>query len=173
MARLVKRGPVYYIRYSQGKRNAKRKISTDTGNYQLAKEKLREFEAAWVRGDSSLPTKTPIADVLTTYIAYIRTTKTDKSAQTETYYLREAFGSICDAVRVTSRKLSLKAKKHPPKPNQDKRRKAPVIDAPCFERITTAQVAAFISGMKESRGLSPTTANHYATRSALPLAGKC
>jgi integrase len=161
MAWLIKRGPVYYIRYSQGKRSSKRKISTNTGNFQLAKEKLREFESAWARGDSSLPTRTAIADVLTNYVAHIRTTKTDKSAQTETYYLREAFGPVCDAVRVTSRKLSPKARKLRPKPGQDKRRRAPVIEAECFERITTAQVATFISGMKESRGLSPTTANHY------------
>ncbi len=128
MAWLIKRGPVYYIRYSQGTRKAKRKISTNTGNFQLAKEKLREFEAAWARGESSLPTKTAIADVLTNYVAYIRTTKTDKSAQTEIYYLREAFGAICDAVRITSRKPSAKAKKRPPKPGQDQRRRAPVIE---------------------------------------------
>jgi hypothetical protein len=39
---------------------------------------------------------------------------------------------------VTSRKLSAKAKKRPPKPGQDRRRKAPVIEANCFEQITTA-----------------------------------
>jgi integrase len=160
MAWLSKRGSVYYIKFwSNG---STRKTSTGTCSFQIAKEQLREFEAGQARGDlSPLPTKTPIADVLTAYVAYIRTTKTDKSAQTETYYLREAFGPICDAVRVTSRKLSPKARKRALKPGQDRRRKAVVIDAEFFEQVTTAQVAAFISGKKDSRGLSPTTANHY------------
>jgi hypothetical protein len=41
-------------------------------NYQLAKEKLRRFESAQARGESSLPTKTPIADVLSAYVAHTR-----------------------------------------------------------------------------------------------------
>jgi integrase len=68
---------------------------------------------------------------------------------------------VCDAVKVTSRKLSVKAKKRPPKPGQDRRRKALVIDAACFEQITTAQVASFISGQVTNRGLAPKTANRY------------
>jgi integrase len=160
MAWLMKRGSVYYIRYCVG--NKKRKVSTDTENFQLAKEKLRQFEAAQARGDlSPLPTKTPIADVLTAYVAQIRATKTAKSAQTDVYYLRDAFGPICDAVKVTSRKLSAKAKKRPPKPGQDRRRKALRIEGEFFKRITTAQVAAFISGQVANRGLAPKTANRY------------
>jgi integrase len=159
MAWLIKRGPVYYIRYSVA--GKKRKLSTETDNYQLAKEKLRRFESAQARGESSLPTKTPIADVLNAYVAHIRSVKTAKSAQTDIYYLRDAFGPVCDALKVTSRKLSPKAKKRPPKPGQDRRRKAPVIEAPCFERIVTAQIAAFISGQVASRGLAPKTANRY------------
>jgi integrase len=160
MAWLMKRGSVYYIRYCVGSK--KRKVSTDTDNYQLAKEKLRQFEAAQARGDvSPLPTKTLITDVLTAYVAHVRATKTAKSAQTDIYYLRDAFGPICDALKVTSRKLSAKAKKRPPKPGQDRRRKALRIEADYIERITTAQVAAFISGQVANRGLAPKTANRY------------
>jgi hypothetical protein len=54
-----------------------------------------------------------------------------------------------------------KAKKRPPKPGQDRRRKPQVIEATCFEQITTAQVAAFISGQVASRVLAPKTANRY------------
>lgn len=159
MAWLIKRGPVYYIRYSiAGK---KRKLSTETDNFQLAKEKLRRFEHAQARGESSFPTKTPIAEVLNAYVTHVRSIKTAKSAQTDIYYLRDAFGPVCDALKVTSRKLSPKAKKRPPKPGQDRRRKPPVIEAPCFERIVTAQIAAFISGQVASRGLAPKTANRY------------
>jgi integrase len=160
MAWLSKRGSVYYIKYWHN--GATRRRTTGSSSFQIAKEKLRQFEAARADGDeSTLPTRTPIADVLTAYVAHIRTVKTDKSAQTEIYYLRDAFGPVCEAVRITSRKASLKVKKRPAKPGQDKRRKAAVIEAECFEHITTAQVAGFISGAMESRGLSPTTANHY------------
>jgi hypothetical protein len=71
MAWLSKRGSVYYIKnWSNG---ATRRTSTGTSAYQVAKEKLRQFEAARASGDdSSLPTKTPISDVLTKYVAHMR-----------------------------------------------------------------------------------------------------
>jgi integrase len=162
MAWLSKRGSLYYIKYWHVARNSSRRISTGTTTYQIAKEKLRQFEGALARGDdSSLPTRTTIPDALTAYVAHIRAVKTAKSAQTDIYYLRDAFGPVCDAVNVTSRKLSLKAKKRPPKPGQDRRRKAQVIGADYFEQITTAQIAAFMSGQVASRGLAPKTANRY------------
>jgi len=162
MASLVQRpgSSTYYIQfYLSGK--LKRR-STGTDSLQIAKEKLRQFESAQARGDAlPLPTRTPIADVLTAYVSHIRTVKTAKSAQTDIYYLRDAFGPICDAVKVTSRKVSPKAKKRPAKPGQDRRRKAQVIEANCFEQITTADIAGFISGQMKSRGLAPKTANRY------------
>ncbi len=81
MAWLIKRGPVYYIRHSVA--GKKRKLSTDTDNSPLAHEKLRRFESAQARGESGLPTKTPIADMLTAYVAHVRSVKTAKSAQTD------------------------------------------------------------------------------------------
>jgi integrase len=68
---------------------------------------------------------------------------------------------ICEALQVTSRKLSPLAKKRPPKEGQDRRRRALVIEAPCFEQISTAHVSAFITGQVQSRGLAPKTANRY------------
>jgi len=162
MASLVQRpgSSTYYIQfYLSGK--LKRR-STGTDSLQIAKEKLRQFESAQARGDAlPLPTRTPITDVLTAYVSHIRTVKTAKSAQTDIYYLRDTFGPVCDAVRVTSRKVSPKVKKRPPKPGQDRRRKAQVIEANCFEQITTADIAGFVSGQMKSRGLAPKTANRY------------
>lgn len=60
-----------------------------------------------------MPTRTPIADVVTAYVNHIRTVKTPKSAQTDIYYLRDAFGPICSALEITSRKPSLATKKPP------------------------------------------------------------
>ena len=53
MASLKKRpgNPVYYIQFYVGTRQ--RRISTDTDSFQLAKEKLRQFESAQARGDSA------------------------------------------------------------------------------------------------------------------------
>jgi hypothetical protein len=137
MASLRKRGSNFYVSYYvSGK---ERRLSRDTDNLQLAKEKLRRFESAQLRGDDSpLPTRTPIAQAVQAYVNHIRTKKTAKSAQTDIYYLREAFGPICPALQVTSRKLSIKARKRPLLPGavQDLRRRPVVIEAPSFEQIT-------------------------------------
>jgi site-specific recombinase XerD len=62
-------------------------------------------------------------------------------------------------LKVTSRKLSAATKKRPSKAGQDRRRKAPVIEAATFEQITTAQIATFISGRMAACGLAPKTGN--------------
>jgi hypothetical protein len=160
MASLVQRGPIYYNQfYIAGKL---KRVSTATDVLQIAKEKLRQFESAQARGDAlPLPTRTLIADVVTAYVEHIRTIKTPKSAQTDIYYLRDMFGPICKALEITSRKVGAKSKRRPPKPGQDRRRKAPVIEANAFEQITTADVSSFIAGRMASRGLAPKTANRY------------
>jgi integrase len=160
MAYLFKRGSIYYVKfYVAGKQKEK---SLGTGVYQIAKEKQRLFESARARGESlPMPTRTPIADIVTAYVAHIRATKTAKSAQTDIYYLRDVFGPICDALKITSRKASEKARKRPLKIDVDRRHKAPVIEADCFEAITTAQIVEFVSGQVARRGLAPKTANRY------------
>jgi integrase len=160
MASLKKRGDVFYIQFYVGA--SQRRISTSTDNYQLAKEKLRQFESAQMRGDDNpLPTRTDISAVVTAYVNHMRTMKTAKSAQTDIYYLRDAFGPICEALQITSRKIGPASKKRPPKPGQDRRRRPLTIAAPCFEQIGTGDIAAFISGQVQSRGLAPKTANRY------------
>jgi len=162
MASLIQRGNVFYIQYSvSGK---PRRVSTRTESEQFAKEKLRQFDSAIFRGDDNpLPTRTSIAQVVEAYVSHIRIRKTAKSAQTDVYYLREAFGPICPGLQVTSRRLSIKARKRPLLPGavQDLRRRPVVIEAPSFEQISTAQVSAFISGHVQSRGLAPKTANRH------------
>jgi hypothetical protein len=69
MAWLTKRGSFYYIKYSLAGR--KHRVGTGTDNFQIAKEKLRQFESAQARGDlSPLPTKTSIAEVVTAYVEH-------------------------------------------------------------------------------------------------------
>jgi len=97
MASLVKRGDNYYVQWRVGKKIKRRSLRTES--LQIAKEKLRQFESAFYRGeDNPLPTKTPLADILTRYVEHIRNIKTEKSAQTDVYYLRQMFGPICPAL---------------------------------------------------------------------------
>ncbi|MDB5325411.1 MAG: integrase [Phycisphaerales bacterium] len=163
MASLIKRdGGIYYLQFCVG--GKARRVSTGTTSLQPAKEKQRQFESASLRGDqNSLPTRTPVAQVVGRYVQHIRIRKTAKSAQTDVYYLREAFGAICDELTVTSRRISEKMKKRPLLPGavQDLRRRAAVIEAASFEQIETAHVSAFISGQVQRRGLAPKTANRY------------
>ena len=78
--------------------------SLRTDNLQIAKEKLRQFESAQVRGDElPLPTRIKIADILSLYTEHVRTVKTAKSAQTDIYYLRQVFGPVCPALQINSR----------------------------------------------------------------------
>jgi integrase len=162
MASLIKRGNFFHLQYYVGGKIKRRSLRTN--NLQIAKEKLRQFESAQLRGeDNPLPTRTALADIITAYVEHIRTVKTPKSAQTDVYYLRSAFGPICEALQVNSRKQSIRAMKKPPKakPGQDRRRRTQRIEAQCFEQITTADIATFIASQVRSRGLAPKTANRY------------
>lgn len=160
MASLIKRNGTFYLQWRVGRKIRRRSLRTHV--LQIAKEKLRQFESAQVRGlEDFLPTRTPIADVVAAYVDHIRHVKTPKSAQTDVYYLREAFGPICPALQITSRKVSENTRKRPRKPGQDRRCKHPTIEADCFEAITTADVATFIRSHTRSRGLAPKTANRY------------
>ena len=163
MASLIKRtwknGPAWYIQYYVG--NQQRRIRA-SDNFQIAKEKLRRFDAAQAAGDDlPLPTRTPIPDIVADYVQHIRQVKTAKSAQTDIYYLRDMFGPVCDELKINSRKPSAKAKKKPVKAGVNARTKAPVIEADCMEAVRTADITTFISAQVSRRGLAPKTANRY------------
>jgi integrase len=160
MAGLKLRGSIWYLTYYAN--NKKRLVSLETESLQVAKEKRRQFESAQARGSpTSLPSRTPIAEVLSGYVEHIRAIKTAKSAQTDIYYLREMFGPICDGLKITSRKVGPKSRKRPAREGQDRRRRSQVIEAPCFEMISTANIAEFIQAQTLSRGIKPKTANRY------------
>ena len=159
MASLVTRNGIYYLQWRTGKKIHRR--SLETKSRQLAKEQLRQFESARLRGiDNPLPTKTPLADVLQAYVEHIRGVKTPKSAQTDVYYLREAFGAVCPALEITSRKVTEACRKRPLVPTNGRRRVS-TIDARYLEDVTTADLSVFISSHTRARGLAPKTANRY------------
>lgn len=154
MASLIKRDKVYYAQYMVGKR-AKR-ISLDTTSLQLAKEKVRQLESSLYRGgDNPLPSKTPVADVVTDYIEYMRTRKTARSCERDIYYLRETFGPICPALTLKNLKISINGKKCPSS-------HAPqYVEVSNFEQITTADLSSFIATQVRRKALAPKTANRY------------
>lgn len=160
MASLITRGKIYQAQFYVGGRLRRRSLRTTS--LQVAKQKLRQLESAIARGeDNPLPSRTPVADVVTRYVEHIRAVKTPKSAQTDIYYLREAFGPVCEALQITSRKVSAKTRKRPPKPGQDRRCRPHAIEVARFEQVTTADISAFIASQVRSRGLAPRTANRY------------
>jgi integrase len=161
MASLKKRGKTYYAQYYVGKNQ--RRVCLNTESLQIAKERIRKLESAQFRGgDNPLPSKTPLPEILQRYAEHIRTIKTAKSAQTDIYYLRMMFGEVCPALKVNSRKRSVRTLKRPPKKEgQDRRCKMSVIEVAHLEQITTVDVSNFISSHVRSRGLAPKTANRY------------
>jgi hypothetical protein len=78
MASLIQRGEIHYIQYRAG--GKLKRFSTGTDSLQLAKEKLRQYESARMRGiDNPLPTRTPVGQIVGAYVDHIRATKTAKS----------------------------------------------------------------------------------------------
>ena len=160
IASLKKRGDSYQIQYYAGVKQ--RRIGLGRIPLQIAKEQLRQFESARLRGiDNPLPSKTPLADVVQAYVEHIRGVKTPKSAQTDVYYLREAFGAICPALEITSRRITEACRKRPLVPRNGRRSRVSTIDARYLEDITTADLSVFISSHTRARGLAPKTANRY------------
>ena len=138
--------------------------SLRTTSLQIAKKAKRRLESTLVRNEESpLPTRTEIPEVLSRYVERVRTVKTPKSAQTDVYYLREAFGPICRALEITSWRVNGTTRKRPllSGMQRDRRRKPQAIDAAYFEEITTSDIALFVDGQVRSRGLAPKTANRY------------
>lgn len=141
-----------------------KKRSLGGSNYQIAREKQRQFESAQAQGhDNPLPTRTPIGQVLETYVQHVRAKKTEKSAQTDVYYLREAFGPCCEALTMTGRRPSAKTRKKPSHTSKlDRRKTLPIIEAQAFELITAAQISDFIDFKVRDQGLKPKTGKNRA-----------
>lgn len=154
MASLIKRDTIYYAQYMVGKK-AKR-VSLETSSLQVAKEKVRQLESSLYRGgDNPLPSKTPVSQVVTDYIEYMRTRKTARSCERDIYYLRETFGPICPDLTLKNIKISQKGKKCPT-------RHAPqYVEVSYFEQITTADLSSFIAAQVRRKALAPKTANRY------------
>lgn len=156
MAGLIRRNKTYYALYYAG--GKQKRVCLHTDSLQIAKEKVRQIESAQFKGeDNPLPTRTPLGDILTDYVDYLRAVKREGSVQRDIYYLRETFGPVCPAIAIKNRKVSEKGKKRPTK------NPIPPIPANYFEQITTAEISQFIAAQVRTRALAPKTANHFRT----------
>lgn len=160
MASLKRRGKTYYLRYYlAGKQREK---SLDTNSYQVARELQRQYESAEAQGTQNpLPTTSKLADVLQAYTEHVRASKPPKSAQTDIYYLREAFGPICEGLQITSRRPPRRRRTALEAQPIDRRCNDPRIEANALEQVTTEQIATFIDHKVRNHGIKPKTANHY------------
>jgi integrase len=130
-------------------------VNLKTKSRPLALEQLHKIEAALIKGEElPLPTKTPITEVLSAYIAHIHAAKTKNTAKSELFYLRDVFGPICPELDLSSHKGAKKAKNM-------RRSVSGCIEADYLEAITTAQIVSFILGRMQTHSLSPKTCNHY------------
>lgn len=157
MAFLIQRNGNYSIQYSVGKRSKRKSLRTKSK--QIAEEMLRQFKSAEYQGfQSPLPTKTHISDVVGAYVRKMRATKTERSVKADIQYLRAIFGECCEELEYSEYRIGARYDK---KPVRKGRRAVPVIEKSCFEAITTKDIADFITGMVDAKGLEPTTANRY------------
>ena len=95
---IKKRGRVFYLHFSENR--TRRRVSLHTDSIAVAKERQRQFDSARARGElSRLPTKTPLAEAVTAYVAHMKATRTTHGYTADLSYLRNAFGPICDVLR--------------------------------------------------------------------------
>lgn len=153
MASLKKRNGTYQIQWYEGGKQRRRGLGTDS--LQIAKEKLRQFESRQFAGDPTpLPTQTPIGEVVAAYVEHIKTTKTERSWKKDLSVLRELFGSCCKALELPEGRAT---RCRDQRLKSDRRAKLHPVRASCFEAITTAQLADFITARVRERGLAPKT----------------
>lgn len=78
MAGLIRRNKTYYALYYVG--GKQKRVCLHTESLQVAKEKVRQIETAQMKGeDIPLTTRTPIGEVLTAYVEYLRAVKREGS----------------------------------------------------------------------------------------------
>ena len=164
MASLRKRGKTYYAQFYVG--TTQKRVSLGTSSYKIAKAKLTKIESKLVKGDDSpLPTKTPLAKAVQSYLDHMQAVKVPASVQRDADILRMVFGPIVpDLEQIGCKKVRRKwqrSEKSKQQQQEERQRIRPRIEAVHVEGITTAMVSDFIDTSVRQRGLAPRTANRY------------
>lgn len=106
-------------------------------------------------GDSVLPSGTPLGNIVSKYIACMKTRRTRHGFTADLSYLRGIFGPVCAELehkRTNTRRG---------KSNLGQELREPHIDATCLEEVTTSQIADFIRESVQRYELQAKTANRY------------
>ena len=145
---------MYYEQYYVA--GKKKLVSLCTSSLQIAKEKMRQHESARFRGEEiAIPTKTPIGVVVGVFVRNMLGKKRERNVKKDVYYLREAFGPVCEELKIKNERISKKGKKRPA-------RKSPKpIEATYFEWVTTGDIAAMIADQVRYKGIKGKTANRF------------
>jgi len=151
---LKKREKIFYIRFSEN--GVRKRVSLHTDSLEAAKERQRQFDSAHARGEENVfPTKTPLPSAVAAYIAHVRVSHTRHGYTSSLSYLRNAFGAICDALKLKRRQ------NRTPGDDFDSRYRGHVIRCIYLEQITAVQVSDFIREHMQRYGIQPKTANRY------------
>ncbi len=157
MASLKKRGSIWFVQWYEGKKQRRQSLRTES--YQVAKEKLRQFESAQYRGaDCPLPTRTPVGELVAAYIEHMRVHRPERSWKRDLSYLRGSFGECCTELELaTGRARKCRDLRLP----EDRRRKLWPLPATHIEDLTPVEIADFLAAQVRTKGLAPKTANRY------------
>lgn len=154
MASLKKRGKTYYAQYYV---NGKQKrVNLETPSLQIAKEKIRQIESAQLRQDDiPLPTKTPLSEIIGSYVVNLKARSKENNVRKIVSYLRGTFGPVCDCLKIKNENIAKKSVKRPPSG------KLELIEIGYLEQLTTMRVSEFLSNLVITKGISAKTVNHY------------
>ena len=159
MAGLYQRGSTYSAVFYVGGNKHRKSLETD--DLRLAKAKLREIENELDAGsDNPFPTKTPIPEVLDSFIGYMLATRDAKSVNRDLSPLRIMFGEACPALRIKNRKIVAQIEKKDRAKGKSKANLKP-IEANAFESLTTGVLSAWLTDYVALNSPAPKTMNRY------------
>ena len=97
MASIYQRGDVWWIHYLIGGKSVSRSLQTT--NAREARVIQKQIEGLEATHQLAAPSNTPLDEFLVSLCAYLKTTRTGKSAKNDISYLRSFFGSDYQALR--------------------------------------------------------------------------
>lgn len=161
MASLYRRGGTWYIKYFvPGKIQPIRK-SLQTTDKKIAKAKLAGIVTSLSSGDDSpFPTKTPLPEVLESFIQYSYSRRDTKSVDKDLSNLRTMFGIVCPSLAYRNRRIAEK-KAALTKKRGKKTGQVDPLEAKCFEAITSWQLTEWLSNYINANSIQPKTSNRY------------
>jgi integrase len=161
MASIYQRGGTWYIKYYVPGSIKPIRKSLQTTEKKIAQAKMAEKVTALNLGDDSpFPTKTPISQVLESFIQNSYSRRDTDSVGKDLSNLRSMFGLVCPSLAYSNQRIAEKKAALSKKRGKNTGYVAP-LEAICFEAITTWQLSEWLSNYINANSLKPKTANRY------------